>query len=67
MDVKMLKSTPLIYIMFSIVFLSIAILSISSYYGSDWNWIGEQVAGFVLLFMVMSIGLFTLMGWIRGR
>ena len=63
-----MKQTPLIFVMFGVIILASAILGIASYYGeADWTWISEQVAGFVLLFMVLGVALFTLGGWMRRR
>lgn len=62
------KSTPIIFIMFGVVLVAFAMLSLASYYGeSDWTWMSEQVAGFVLLLMVFSVAFYTLMGWLRRR
>lgn len=64
----MVKATPVIMIMFSVVFLASILVAISSYYGeSDWTWMGNQVAGFFLLIMVMGIAFYTLMGWLKKR
>jgi len=60
------KATPVIFIMFSVVLVSLSILGISSYYGeADWTWIANQVASFTLIIMVLGIAFYTLMGWLR--
>jgi len=52
--------------MFGVVILALSIVSLASYYGvADWTWMGEQIASLVLLFMVISVALYTLMGWIK--
>jgi len=64
----MVKSTPVIFIMFGVVILSLSIIGIASFYGeADWTWMGEQVAGMVLLMMVFGVAFFTLMGWLKRR
>jgi len=52
--------------MFAVVIVAGSVLGISSYYGSaDWIWIGNQVASFVLIIMVIGIAFYTLDGWLR--
>ena len=62
-----MKDLPILQIMFCVVLLAFSIIGISSYYGeSDWTWMGEQIAGFFLIFIVFGVGFFTLMSW-RGK
>ena len=60
-----MKHTPVIFLMFSIVLTSIAIISFASFYGSDWTWIGQQLALFTMLFIVLGLAFYTLSGWLR--
>lgn len=63
-----MKALPVLQLMFCVVFLAIAIVGISSYYGeSDWTWMGEQIAGFVMIFMVFGVGFYFLMDWLGKR
>jgi len=59
------KATPVIFIMFAVVLLSLAIVGFSGYYGGDWTWIGQQIASFTLVIMVFGVAFYTLMGWLR--
>lgn len=63
----MVKATPVIMIMFSVIILASILVAISSYYGADWTWMGNQVAGLFLLIMVLGIAVYTLMGWLKRR
>ena len=67
MECYALKAAPVIFIMFGVVLLSVAILSFASYYGGDWTWIANQIAGFTLLFMVLGLAFYTLASWLRRR
>lgn len=63
-----MRSAPVIQIMFCVVIFAVAIISVAFYYGeADWTWMGEQVAGFFMVFIVLGVGLFYLMGWLRKR
>jgi len=62
-----MKDAPVIFIMFSVILSALAIVSLAGYYGSDWTWIGEQVAGFVLIIMVFGLAIYALMSWLGRR
>ena len=64
-----MKTIPVIFIMLAVVFVALAIIhGVASFYGSaDWTWIAETVVGFVVLFMVVGVSLFTLMGVLKKR
>jgi len=54
--------------MFAIVIVSAVIVAIAWYYGTtDWTWIAQQNASFVLILMTLGLAFIVLMGWLKGR
>ena len=63
-----MKGTPIIFVMFGVIILAVSMLSLASYYGeADWTWMSNQIAGLVVVLMVLTVALYTLMGWLRKR
>ena len=63
-----MKSAPVIQIMLCVVIFALAIISVAFYFGeADWTWMGEQMASYILILIVLGVGIFTLMGWLSKK
>ena len=61
-----MKGTPIIFVMFGVIILAVSMLSLASYYGeADWTWMSNQIAGLVVVLMVLTVALYTLMSWVK--
>jgi len=65
---NMSRGAPIIFMMFAVVMLSLVIVGIATYYGTDdWTWIAQQNISLMLVLVTLGLALFTLVGWLRGR
>lgn len=68
MKIELGRETPILFMMFAIVLLSLIIIGIASYWDTEsWTWIAQQNASLVLVLIVLGLAMFVLVGWLRGK